>query len=175
MSQWWGTVRDKRTKKDRAQYCSSSEDEDNMKEYWTTKMELSRDFLSFSHKAVEETTFWKFWKVKLLLPIQMLRWRNVEKWWSDVTGEVLSTQIESGRSPTSSTTKLIRSGLGSNPVLRSVKPATKRMCRRKAYCTDCKKAVHTALEYTADGSSFLGENSQIYFSSRVLRLGFRNT
>jgi hypothetical protein len=49
----------------------------------------------------------------------------VDKWWSDLTGEGLSTQTESGRSPTLSATKLIWSGLGSNPVLRSVKPTTK--------------------------------------------------
>jgi len=42
------------------QYCSSSEDEDNMEEYEGTQMELSHDFSFFSDKAVEETTLWKF-------------------------------------------------------------------------------------------------------------------
>lgn len=83
----------------------------------------------------------------------------MDKWWSDFRGEGLSIQTESGRSLTSSTTKLIWSGLGSNPILRSVKPATKHMCRSKAYCTDCKKAVHTVSEYKVSGPSFLGEKS----------------
>ena len=140
------------------QYCSSSEDKDHMEEYEGTQMELSHDFLFFNGKTVEETKLWKF---------QAVNWwqfRSLDgRMWTSggviFRGEALSTQTESGRSPTSSTTKLICSGLRSNPVLRSVKPATKHMCRSKAYCTDCKKAVHTVLECTVNGPSFLGENT----------------
>jgi hypothetical protein len=45
------------------QYCSSSEDEDNIEQYEGTQIALSHDFLFFNDKAEEETTLWKFQEV----------------------------------------------------------------------------------------------------------------